>query len=335
MKQIMTDEEYQEKYGSAWEFQRANDERTVEWEGKTATQQEQSRELAIAEQEEDKNKKETRVEKFKKYAYLDSVQTSFMNLLGGNDKVAKRYIESIVIAVASKTELQECSAKSIMIAALRAASLGLSVDPALSQAHLVPFKIGDTKEVTLIVDYHGLVQMAVDTNYYAIAPHVSEVYEGEAVKKDRFSGQITIEGEKISETVIGWLAYSKGKNGIERWLYMTNEECDHHAEVYNPGGYTSKASPWNNKKGENKPKMRRKTCLRIFVKRWGNFSPAQQQVFMNDEPVIEGDFINLPDPSIIPDPEPAPEPTAEERKAKIEAALIDLGYKQPVKEEAK
>ena len=325
MKQIMTDEEYQEKYGSVWEYQKSNDLSTNEWQSKTPEEQVESRELAVTEQQEGRKTKETRVEKFKKYAYLDTVQTSFMNLLGGNDKIAKRYIESVVIAVASKEELQECSAKSIMIAALRAASLGLSVDPALSQAHLVPF----AKEVTLIVDYHGLVQMAVDTNYYSIAPNVDAVYEGEIVKKDRFSGKITVEGEKASSEVIGWLAYSKAKNGIERWLYMTNEECDHHAQVYNPGGYNAKSSPWNNKGGENKPKMRRKTVLRSFIKKWGNFSPMQQNVFMNDEPVIEGE-ISLPEDSVIPEPvqEPAKSPEVEgkERAERIKDNLNVLGY---------
>lgn len=327
---LATEEEYQEQYGSMWESEMNRDKQSEEWKAKTPAEQEQSRELAISEQQTERKEKATAVEKFKKYAYLDSVQTSFQNLLGGNDKIAKRYVESVVIAVAGSEELQKCSAKSIMLAALRAASLGLSVDPALSQAHLVPF----AKEVTLIVDYHGLVQMTVDTNYYQIAPNVSEVYEGETVKTDRFSGRIEIEGEKVSSKIIGWTAYFKAKNGVERWLYMSNEDCDKHAQTYNPGGYKSAHSPWNNKGGANKDKMRRKTVLRIFVKRWGNFSPAQQQTFMNDEPVIDADMIDLPDPSVIPDPEPTPEKTSEERKASIDAALIDLGY-QPVKEEVK
>lgn len=327
---LATPEEYQEHYGSMWEDEMNRDQQSEKWNAMTPDEQKQSREVAVIEQQAERKEKTTAVEKFKKYAYLESVQTSFMNLLGGNDKVAKRYVEAVVIAVAGNDKLQKCSAKSIMLAALRAASLGLSVDPALSQAHLVPFG----NDVTLIVDYHGLVQMTVDTNYYQIAPNVSEVYEGETIKVDRFSGKVTVEGEKVSSEIIGWVAYFKAKNGVERWLHMTNEDCDKHAETYNPGGYKSASSPWNNKGRVNKDKMRRKTCLRIFVKRWGNFSPAQQQVFMQDEQVLDAEMVDLPEvpETVIPE---TPEKTSEERKASIEAALIDLGYKEPAKEEVK
>lgn len=327
---LATQEEYQEQYGSMWESEMNRDKQSEEWKSKTPAEQERSRELAISEQQTERKEKATAVEKFKRYAYLDSVQTSFQNLLGGNDKIAKRYVESVVIAVAGSEDLQKCSAKSIMLAALRAASLGLSVDPALSQAHLAPF----AKEVTLIVDYHGLVQMTVDTNYYQIAPDVDEVYEGQVMTKEDWGGRWTLTGQKISSKIIGWRAYFKAKNGVERWLYMTNEELDKHAETYNPGGFKSPKSPWNNKDGANKDKMRRKTCLRIFVKRWGNFSPAQQQVFMQDEPVLDADLIDLPEEPAVEIPE-TPAKTSEERKASIEAALIDFGYKQPVKEEVK
>lgn len=322
-----TDEEYQEFYGSMWESEKNRDEQSGQWQAMTPVEQEQSRALAIAEQKTEKKEKETRVEKFKKYAYLESVQTTFKNLLGGNDKIAKRYVESVIIAVAASEDLQKCSAKSIIIAAARSASLGLSVDPALSQAHLVPF----ANEVTLIVDYHGLVQMTVDTNYYQIAPDVEEVYEGQVMVKEEWGGKWTLTGTKTSSNIIGWRAYFKAKSGVERWLYMTNEELDKHAETYNPGGFKSAKSPWNNKGGANKDKMRRKTCLRIFVRRWGNFSPAQQQVFMQDEPVLDADLIDLPEEPVVEIPE-TPEKTPEERKASIEAALIDLGYKTPVEE---
>lgn len=302
-----TEEEYQEAYGSMWEDEMNRDAQSEQWNSMTPDEQKQSKALAVTEQQTEKKEKTTAVEKFRKYAYLESVQTSFQNLLGGNDKIAKRYVESVVIAVAGSEELQKCSAKSIMLAALRAASLGLSVDPALSQAHLVPF----AKEVTLIVDYHGLVQMTVDTNYYQIAPDVEEVYEGQVMVKEEWGGKWILTGQKISSNVIGWRAYFKAKSGVERWLYMTNEELDQHAKTYNPGGFESPKSPWNNKKGANKDKMRRKTCLRIFVKRWGNFSPAQQQVFMQDEPVLDADLIDLPE-------EPAVEVPVEESKTQEE-----------------
>lgn len=227
------------------------------------------------------------LEKIKAYAALDDVKQRFVNLLG--DKDGKAYVESVVIAVSANSNLQTCTPKSIMVSAMRAASLKLSVDPIMKQAHLVPMG----NEATLIVDYHGLVQLSVNTGYYEIAPNVFEVYEGEEVKLERFSGRVTIEGTKTGDKVIGWCGYFKAKNGTERWLYWTNEECDAHGEKYSKA-YKSPKSGWNT----DREKMRRKTVLRNLVSRWGNFSPQVQSVIMQDEPAIEAQAEELPSDDI-------------------------------------
>lgn len=228
------------------------------------------------------------LQKIKAYAALADVQQRFANLLG--DYHAKRYVESIVIAVANNKDLQECSPKSIMISAMRAASLQLSVDPILKQAHLVPMG----REATIIVDYHGLVQLTVGTGYYKIPPNVFEVYKGEEVKLERFSGRIDIEGkaetdEHGNRTVIGWCGYFKAKDETERWLYMTNEECDAHGKKYSKS-FNSPKSGWSTER----EKMRRKTVLRLLVSRWGNFSPVVKQIMAQDEPIIEAEHVEMP-----------------------------------------
>lgn len=196
-------------------------------------------------------------------------------------------MESVIIAVSREDTLQACTPKSIMIAAMRAASLKLSVDPIMEQAHLVAYG----NQATLIPDYHGLVQLSVNTNYYEIAPTVSEVYEGEEVEVDRFTQRVTITGEPTSNVVKGWCAYYKAKNGIERWLYMSNEDCDAHGQRYNPKGYASQKSVWHT----DRDKMRRKTCLRVFIKRYGNFSPVMQKFLISDEAPIDVSTEDLPD----------------------------------------
>lgn len=228
----------------------------------------------------------------KAYAELDEVKKRFINLLGDRD--GKAYVESVVIAVSANSSLQTCSPKSIMVSAMRAASLKLSVDPIMKQAHLVPMG----NEATLIVDYHGLVQLSVNTGYYEIPPNVFEVYEGEDVKLERFSGRITIEGTRASDKVIGWCGYFKAKNGTERWLYWTNEECDAHGKKYSKA-YNSPRSGWNT----DREKMRRKTVLRNLVSRWGNFSPQVQSVIMQDEPAIEAQLEDMPSDENLAVPE--------------------------------
>lgn len=228
------------------------------------------------------------LQKVKAYAALADVQQRFANLLG--DYNAKRYVESIVIAVANNPQLQECSPKSIMISAMRAASLQLSVDPIMKQAHLVPMG----KEATIIVDYHGLVQLSVGTGYYKIPPNVFEVYKGETVKLERFSGKIEVEGtpeldKDGNRAVIGWCGYFKAKDETERWLYMTNEEADAHGKKYSKA-FNSPKSGWTTER----EKMRRKTVLRNLVSRWGNFSPVVQKIMAQDEPILEAVAVEMP-----------------------------------------
>ncbi len=242
----------------------------------------------------------TGLEKIKAYAEMDEVKKRFVNLLGDRD--GKAYVESVVIAVANNEQLQVCSPKSIMISAMRAASLKLSVDPIMKQAHLVPMG----KDATLIVDYHGLVQLSVNTGYYEIAPNVFEVWDGEQVKIDRFSGRMEITGERASDKVIGWGAYFKARNGTERWLYMTNEEIDVHGEKYSKA-YKSPKSGWNT----DREKMRRKTVLRLLVSRWGNFSPAVHNLIMQDEQAIDAEAYEMPADSAVADVEWKPRPQEE------------------------
>jgi recombination protein RecT len=255
-----------------------------------------------------KVERKTALDRIRAYAEMDEVKKRFINLLGDRD--GRAYVESVVIAVANSENLQECTPKSIMVSAMRAASLKLSVDPILKQAHLVPMG----KEATLIIDYHGLVQLSVNTNYYEKAPHVSEVWEGEDVKMNRFTGEIEITGTRISDKVIGWCGYFKAKNGTERWLYWTNEECDAHGEKYSRA-YNSKRSGWQT----DREKMRRKTVLRNLVSRWGNFSPQVQSVLMQDEPAIEVMAEDLPD---VPDVDPS----AEEHHRTTEENVSQLGF---------
>lgn len=223
--------------------------------------------------------------KVKTYAEIEEVKQRFVNLLG--EAGGKNYVESVVIAVANNSALQKCSPKSIFVSAMRAASLKLSVDPALKQAHLVPY--GDV--ATLIVDYHGLLTLSVNTGYYEHAPHVSEVFKGETVKINRFTGACEIDGEKESDETIGWMAYFKAKNGVERWEYMTNEQIDTYAQKYSKAyGTPNKDGVLVNSYGKptiwhtEKEKMRRKTVLRVLLNKWGNFSPDVKALLQVDDP---------------------------------------------------
>lgn len=251
----------------------------------------------------------TPLDKIKVYARLPDIQERFVNMLGQRE--GRAYLESVIIAVANSEALQECSPKSIMISAMRAASLHLSVDPTLKQAHIVPFG----KEATLIVDYHGLCTLTESTWQYQNPPNVSEVFEGETVKVNRFTGEVEITGTPTEpKTIKGWCGYFRLRNGVERWLYMTNEECDAHGKKYSKA-FNSSRSGWNT----DREKMRRKTVLRNLVSRWAPFSASVDHILkQDDDEPIEGEAFDLPDDTNIKYTAPASRPPTD--------LLRELGY---------
>ena len=71
------------------------------------------------------------------YLKEPNIVKKFEDVLGSRD--AMPYVQSVLIAVADSESLRECTHNSILQSALRAASLGLSCDPAVKQAWLVPY----------------------------------------------------------------------------------------------------------------------------------------------------------------------------------------------------
>ena len=123
-----TDEQFQAEYGTMWESMKFQD-------GFSRLPKEEQDKIR-AQQANEWESQKTSLAKVKTYAELAEVKQRFINLLG--EAGGRSYVESVVIAVSNNQALQRCSPKSIFISAMRAASLKLSVDPALRQAHLVP-----------------------------------------------------------------------------------------------------------------------------------------------------------------------------------------------------
>lgn len=256
----------------------------------------------------------------KQYASNPEIVERFHGILGESE--ARPYIESVITVVTNSPSLQECSPESIMHSALRAATLRLSVDPAMHQAHLVPY----SGAATLIVDYRGLVELMERTGQYKVI-NVSEVYSGETVKKNRVTGEVTIEGTPVAEDedhVIGWMAYFEKVNGMKHWLYMTNEDCDKHGQRYSKA-FTSKRSAWTT----DRAKMRRKTALRCLANQWGSYSPSVKEVLAMSDDVVDAEISELPMPPATAD---LAHYGSEYEQAR-EQAKMEAGYEEMTDEE--
>ena len=221
--------------------------------------------------------------KIKAYGQSPEVLNTFVQLLG---KTAPHYIQSALIAVQTNETLMECTPRSIFRSALRAATLGLSCDPSLGHAYIVPYKNKDTgeKEAQFQPGWHGVQHMALRTGKYEYI-NVSPVYDGESVVEDRITGDLKIEGiPSGSKNTTGLIASFKLLSGYKKSIYMSNEELEEHGRKYSKM-YNRSDSIWKT----NKKIAYHKTILLKLLRTYGYIDPMDVAVL--DE--VENEEANL------------------------------------------
>lgn len=221
----------------------------------------------------------------KKYANSEEIKQIFRGIVGNEH--AEGYIYSVIVAVSASDQLQQCTPQSIMRSAARAATLGLSCDPALGQAYLVPFK----DEATLIPGWRGIRDMAYRTGQIAKI-NVGFLAEGQEWVEDQLTGDGHIEGIPKSNKPVGYFAYMKTFSGREHSLYMSNEDIQAHKEKY-AKGFNRANSAWNT----DFHKMAKKTVLSQLLKQWAPLDPTGA-VVANLEYAADG-IDEMPDPSEV------------------------------------
>lgn len=227
----------------------------------------------------------------KNYAKSEEIVQIFRGIVG--DDHAEGYIYSVIVAVSASPQLQQCTPQSIMRSAARAATLGLSCDPALGQAHLVPYK----SEATLIPGWRGIRDMAYRTGQVAKI-NVGFLGEGQEWVEDQLTGDAHIEGMPKGNKPIGYFAYLKTFAGREHSLYMSNDEITAHKEKY-AQGYDRARSAWNT----DFHKMAKKTVLSQLLKAWATLDPTGGTV-ANLEYAAES-IDEMPDPELVTIIEPS------------------------------
>ena len=160
---------------------------------------------------------------------------------------APTFIAAMLELFGSDSKLQKCDPGQVCKEALKAAALRLPINKALGQAFIIAYNNTVTDEhgnkvkryePTFQIGYKGLYQLAMRTGQYRII-NADVVYEGELRNKSKLTGEIDLDGEKISDNVIGYFAYVELLNGYHKALYMSVEDVAKHAKRY------SKALMWS------------------------------------------------------------------------------------------
>ena len=188
------------------------------------------------------------------------------------------FLASVLTTVNNSALLQKAEPTTILSAAMVAASLELPIVPSLGFAALVPFR--DGKSGVCVCQFQimtrGLVQLALRTGQYRKI-EVEAVHAGEIKSRNRFTGEIEF-GEPTDNNVVGYLGFFELCNGFRKFLYMSNEEINEHAQKYSQ---TAKRGYglWV----DNFEAMAKKTVLKLLLAKWGPLSVEMQTALLRDQ----------------------------------------------------
>ena len=211
-----------------------------------------------------------------------SVKAKFEEMLG---KRAPELLTSITSVVSNNALLQKADASSIVMGAAIAASIDLPLNPNLGYAALVPFNSKDGCFAQFQIMVKGWTDLFLRSGQCQSL--INEVvYEGQLVSKNKFTGDYVFdEGAKVSDKIIGVMAYFRLTNGFEKTEYMTIEEVKAHAQKFSQS-YRRGAGIWK----EHFEEMAKKTCLKRLLTKWAPKSLEMNMLQTFDQSVVKGDI---------------------------------------------
>lgn len=232
------------------------------------------------------------------YVRQDAVSKRLNELLG---KRSPQFVTSLVSAVNANTMLANCEPKSVLTAALTAASLDLPINQNLGFAYLIPYKNKSGEVCQFQMGYKGFIQLAQRSGYYKTI-NATDVREGEMTGFDRLSGELTFEwlndSERNEAKVVGYVAYFQLLNGFEKSLFMTTDELEKHANKYSKNYAKHKSGLW----ADNFDSMAKKTVLKLLISKFGPLNTQLEDAIQKDQ-TADDEYVDSPNKVEVVDAE--------------------------------
>jgi recombination protein RecT len=214
-----------------------------------------------------------------------SVRQKFEEMLG---KRSSQFMTSITSVVSNNALLQKADVNSIIMGSAVAASMDLPLNANLGYAALVPFNSKDGCFAQLQVMVKGWTELFLRSGQCQ-AIICETVYEGQLVKKNKFTGEYVFdEDAKTSDKIVGFMAYFRLTNGFEKYEYMTIEEIKAHANKFSQT-FRRGAGIWK----DHFEEMAKKTVLKRLITKWAPKSIEMQRMAMFDQSVVNGDINDI------------------------------------------
>lgn len=213
------------------------------------------------------------------YFENDAVKKNLRAMLGSK---AQGFATSVLSVVNNNRLLQNADPASIYSSAMVAASLDLPINPNLGFAAIVPYG----RQAQCQIMTRGFIQLAIRSGQYAKINNAI-VHEGELVKYDPFKDEYEFDvNKRISDKVIGYVAYFRTVGGFEKYFYMTKEQALAHGKRYSK-------SFSNGVWASDPDSMGLKTVIKLLLAKYGILSIELQRAIRFDQGVVKGDITNI------------------------------------------
>lgn len=272
---------------------------------------------------ENQNQLAERPTSVKDYLALPAYRDRFHEVMG---KRANQFMAAIV-ASSQLPGLKDAEPRSIIAAAMVAATLDLPVNPTLGQAHIVAYGDGQGNKVAQFqIGYKGLIQLALRSGQYKRL-NAGAVSEG-AFKGFDMVGEPILDFTRNDPTkdAAGYYCAFETLNGFIKVVYFSKEQAESHAKKFSRAYAKGYSTPWKS----DFDSMATKTVIKAALGKWGLLSVEMQKAVVHDQGAqadvdsdvkyVDGDDQPATQDSVPGDPAPArPAPPA--RKARGAATV--------------
>lgn len=198
-------------------------------------------------------------------SFYKPIHQNFVKL--ADEKAFKREVGFAIQIIKGNTALQKCDANSVLEAIYNISQTGLTLNPVLNYAYLIPRK----GKCCLDPGYQGLIKLATDTDNIT-SINVQLVYQGDEVEIDLATDQKILKhipyqltGKEQGPILYGYsvATLQDGTKHVEIMSLKQIYEIRDYSESYKyEKDKPYKNSPWF----KNEPEMCRKTIIRRHFK---------------------------------------------------------------------
>lgn len=276
-----------------------------------------------------------RPQSVKDYLALPAYKDRFQEVLKSR---APQFMAAIT-SLSNTPALKDAEPRSVIAAAMVAATLDLPVNPTLGQAFVVAYGDGSGNKVAQFqLGYRGYIQLALRSGQYKrinAGPVNAAVFCGYD-----FVGEPSLDWSKYDPTaeITGYFCAFETLNGFQKVVYWSKAQVEQHARRFSKAfqkGY--KSSPWFS----DFDAMATKTVIKNALTKWGVLSIEMQKAAIHDQ-TAQGDLDDEPRhvddgsdrDAIDGDPKPArpaPPPRAKKGAAAVKETIVEA-QTEPVKE---